>query len=135
MLSHDFLQIYALSLWGSKTKFLLIYQLPGLRVLLGPTSTPCPCQKNNLIYLFIFGCVGSSLLCRLSLPAESRGYSSCSAWAAHCGDSRFVGFGGCGSSLDGSVGVHAKTDNDKIAQSIIANKELKNFFIFTPLRE
>ena len=75
MLSHDFLQIYALSLWGSKTKFLLIYQLPGLRVLLGPTSTSYPFQKNNLIYLFIFGCVGSSLLCRLSLPAESRGYT------------------------------------------------------------
>ena len=31
----------------------------------------------NLFYLFIFGCVGSSLLlCRLSLVVASRGYSS-----------------------------------------------------------
>ena len=31
---------------------------------------------NKFIYLFIFGCTGSSLLCGLSVVAASRGYSS-----------------------------------------------------------
>ena len=31
---------------------------------------------NLFIYLFIFGCVGSSLLCGLSIVGASRGYSS-----------------------------------------------------------
>ena len=31
---------------------------------------------NKSIYLFIFGCLGSSLLCSLSLVVVSRGYSS-----------------------------------------------------------
>ena len=42
----------------------------------------------NCIYLFIFGCSGSSLLQRLSLVAASRGYSLA---ASHCG-----GFFCCG---------------------------------------
>ena len=32
--------------------------------------------KNLFIYLLIFGCAGSSLLCGFSLVAVSRGYSS-----------------------------------------------------------
>ena len=38
----------------------------------------CVCV-NNFIYLLIFGCAGSLLLCRL--------FSSCSEWASHCGGS------------------------------------------------
>ena len=42
--------------------------------------------KYLFIYLFIYGCVGSSLLCAgCSLVATCRGYSSCIAWASHCG--------------------------------------------------
>ena len=42
------------------------------------------------IFLFIFGCAGSSLLCRLFLCcckplAAAQLLSSCSAWASHCG--------------------------------------------------
>ena len=40
---------------------------------------------KKLFYLFIFGCVGSSLLRRLSLVAVSGGYSSLGARASHCG--------------------------------------------------
>ena len=37
-------------------------------------------------YLFIFGCVGSSLLLRGRYPVvASRDYFSCGAWASHCG--------------------------------------------------
>ena len=36
-----------------------------------------------LFYLFIFGCIGSSLLRGLSLVAASGGYSSLGAWASH----------------------------------------------------
>ena len=41
----------------------------------------------NIIYVFIFGCTGASLLCASCLVAESRSYSSCREWA-----SRFGGF-------------------------------------------
>ena len=34
-----------------------------------------PIQFLKLIYLFTFGCAGSSLLCGLSLVVESEGYS------------------------------------------------------------
>ena len=36
------------------------------------------------IYLFIFGCTGSSLLCGLSLVEASRGFR-CGARTSHCG--------------------------------------------------
>jgi len=39
----------------------------------------------NLFYLFIYGCVGSLLLCGLSLVAASRGYSLLNGMqASHC---------------------------------------------------
>ena len=37
------------------------------------------------ISFFFFDCAGSSVLVGFSLVAASRGYSSCSAWAARCG--------------------------------------------------
>ena len=54
--------------------------------------------KNNLIYLFIFilGCIRSLLLCLLFFSSGEQGqFSSCGAWASHCGDFR------CGASLQG----------------------------------
>ena len=41
---------------------------------------------DHLIYLFVFGCAGSLLLCWLSLVAASGGlHSSCNTRASHCG--------------------------------------------------
>ena len=61
--------------------------------------------KNKFIYLFIFGCVGSSLLHGLSLVLVSGGYSS--LWCAgfslrwllllQSTGSRRAGFSNCGS--------------------------------------
>ena len=45
--------------------------------------------KNNLIYLFIFilGRIRSLLLCLLFFSSVEQGqFSSCGAWASHCGD-------------------------------------------------
>ena len=60
--------------------------------------------KNKFIYLFIFGCVGSLLLCRLSLVVASRGYSSlrCAGFSLwwllllRSTGSRRMGFSSCG---------------------------------------
>ena len=61
--------------------------------------------KMHFIYLFIyFGCVGSSLLCRLSLVVASGGYSSlrCAGFSLlwllllRSTGSRHVGFSSCG---------------------------------------
>ena len=39
----------------------------------------------NFIYLFTFGCIGSSLLCGLFSSCDEQGLlSSCGAWASHC---------------------------------------------------
>ena len=58
----------------------------------------------NLFYLFIFGCVGASLLLGLSLVVASRGYSSLQCvgvslqWLLllQSMGSRHMGFGSCG---------------------------------------
>ena len=41
--------------------------------------------KNNFIYLFIFGCAGSSLLCGFALVCWAGATLHCGAWASHCG--------------------------------------------------
>ena len=65
----------------------------------------CPFFKNKIIYLFIFGCVGSSLLhagflqlqrAEATLRCGARashcgGFSCCGAWALEC-----MGFSSCG---------------------------------------
>ena len=59
-----------------------------------------------LINVFIFGCVGSSLLCAGFLQLQQAGATlRCGAWASHCGGfsllrsmgSRYTGFSSCGS--------------------------------------
>ena len=43
-------------------------------------------KKNLFIYLFIFGCIGSSLLCTGFLQLRRAGATlCCSAWDSHCG--------------------------------------------------
>ena len=60
---------------------------------------------NKFIYLFIFGCVGSSLLCTGFLQLRRVGATlRCGVWASHCGvffllwsmGSRHMGFSSCG---------------------------------------
>ena len=44
------------------------------------------CLFQNFVYLFVFGCAGSSLLLRLFSPCGEQGPPpSCHAWASHCG--------------------------------------------------
>ena len=40
--------------------------------------------KKKIIYLLLFGCAGSSLLCGFSLVAVSQGCSSLQCAASHC---------------------------------------------------
>ena len=58
-----------------------------------------PFKKIIVIYLFVFGCAGSSLLCRpLSSCGEQGLLSSCSEWASHCG-----GVSSCGAQALGRL--------------------------------
>ena len=53
---------------------------------------------NLFIYLFIFGCAGSLLLCGLFSSCGEWGLlSGCGAWASHCG-----GFSCCGAPAPGA---------------------------------
>ena len=53
-----------------------------------------------LIYLFIFGCTGSSLLCRLFSSCNAQGLlSRCNVWAFH-----FDGLSCCGAQPQGCTG-------------------------------
>ena len=68
----------------------------------------------SIIYLFIFGCAGSSFLRGLSLVVVSGGYSSCGAWAFHCSGFsccaaqalESAGFSSCDSHKGSVVVVH-----------------------------
>ena len=70
----------------------------------------CPCSYSSflssyflIIYVFIFGCAGSSLLRGLlSRCAKWGPLSSCSAWASHCS-----GFSYCGEQALGCSGFRS----------------------------
>ena len=70
----NFLEIKIPNIWGflmdnGRNQFIMAYRFP------------CLCLKSNLSVLsfnfMYFGCAGSLLLCGL--------FSSCVAWASHCG--------------------------------------------------
>ena len=66
---------------------------------------------QKIIYLFAFGCVGSSLLCGLFSSCSDQGLlSSCCVWTSHCSDFSCFGTQALGQAGFSSCGSRARAE-------------------------